>query len=80
MGSIRMLHASQMGLEALCIFMVGKNHPRVLEIGWERQTRASGPKPCFLVSSTMNTSSNHNIEAWMVCGALIIIKDLKEVS
>ena len=34
-------------------------------------------KPCFLGWNAINTSSNHNMWTWMVCGSLTIIKDWK---
>jgi hypothetical protein len=77
MGSINMFHTQWMGLKALTIVIIGKQHPRDLVIGWGRETSSLSPKHSFSGSSVMNMSSNHHMGAWMVCGALTIIKDMK---
>lgn len=61
MDVIKMFHAPWMGLKALTIVVVGKQHHKALDISWGREALYSSPKKSFLGSSTIDVPSNLNI-------------------
>jgi hypothetical protein len=79
MCSINMLHESWLGIEALTIFLVGKQNTQSLDISWSRETRTVSLKCSFLGPNTMNTNSYNYIGSWVVCGIFTIFKDYRKV-
>ena len=59
MSSIKMFHAPWMGIEALTIVVVGKQHPKAIEISlWRYKTPLRLPKQIPLGSILNDTCYN----------------------